>query len=376
MNSINDKRRAFTLIELVVAISLLAVVIFFTASIFRVAISSYRVAGAQAEVMQKLRAITNQLNSDFKGLRKDAPLFIWFQKGPNGNADPSRYDQIMFFADGDFQSTRLYDGTPKKIPSNTGTPIVSNVARIQYCQAMVYSPTPIPKYYDPMQQQGIDDPNRFLNINHRTLARRQHLLTADTDIFVWPDYANFSGTFVSPNFLLPSNETYEHDSLSLSQWQALTTIPANNEQIITVCFGNRPQINFLNNTGFYTLMSEGVGNMSIQWSYTPSPLLKPPGTIFWWPSIDPDGNGDVEDSDFAFMSNRNQFGIYFNMAPPDPAYGYAPSGAGSEWLGAPPFQKFLATFYPTALKFTFTLYDSKGVFKDGQTFTHIVYLGD
>jgi hypothetical protein len=29
-----------------------------------------------------------------------------------------------------------------------------------------------------------------------------------------------------------------------------------------------------------------------------------------------------------------------------------------------------------AFKFTFTLYDSKGVLKDGKTFTHIVYLGD
>jgi len=29
-----------------------------------------------------------------------------------------------------------------------------------------------------------------------------------------------------------------------------------------------------------------------------------------------------------------------------------------------------------ALKFTFTLYDSKGVFKEGKKFTHIVYLDD
>ena len=29
-----------------------------------------------------------------------------------------------------------------------------------------------------------------------------------------------------------------------------------------------------------------------------------------------------------------------------------------------------------ALKFTFTLYDSKGIIKEGRTFTHIVYLDD
>jgi len=32
--------------------------------------------------------------------------------------------------------------------------------------------------------------------------------------------------------------------------------------------------------------------------------------------------------------------------------------------------------YPIAFKFTFTLYDSKGVIKEGRTFTHIVYLGN
>jgi hypothetical protein len=31
---------------------------------------------------------------------------------------------------------------------------------------------------------------------------------------------------------------------------------------------------------------------------------------------------------------------------------------------------------PKAFKFTFTLYDSKGVLKEGKTYTHIVYLGD
>jgi hypothetical protein len=31
---------------------------------------------------------------------------------------------------------------------------------------------------------------------------------------------------------------------------------------------------------------------------------------------------------------------------------------------------------PKAFKFTFTLYDSKGILKEGKTFTHIVYLGD
>ena len=33
-------------------------------------------------------------------------------------------------------------------------------------------------------------------------------------------------------------------------------------------------------------------------------------------------------------------------------------------------------YKPKAIKFTFTLYDSKGVFKGGKRFSHIVYIGD
>jgi hypothetical protein len=42
----------------------------------------------------------------------------------------------------------------------------------------------------------------------------------------------------------------------------------------------------------------------------------------------------------------------------------------SEVIGWP------TNLYPIAFKFTFTLYDSKGVIKEGRTFTHIIYLGE
>jgi hypothetical protein len=35
---------------------------------------------------------------------------------------------------------------------------------------------------------------------------------------------------------------------------------------------------------------------------------------------------------------------------------------------------FSSTFYPKALKFTFTLRDLNGIFEAGKTFTHIVYI--
>ncbi|MBA7661929.1 hypothetical protein ES703_69949 [subsurface metagenome] len=50
-------KRAFTLIELVVAVAILAMVLGFASVIFRVSIEAYRTAGANTEIMQKLRAV-------------------------------------------------------------------------------------------------------------------------------------------------------------------------------------------------------------------------------------------------------------------------------------------------------------------------------
>ncbi len=53
-----------------------------------------------------------------------------------------------------------------------------------------------------------------------------------------------------------------------------------------------------------------------------------------------------------------------------------------EWLGGPGPINWVrsagkgVSVSTKAFKFTFTLYDSKGIIKDGRTFTHIVYLGD
>lgn len=51
-----------------------------------------------------------------------------------------------------------------------------------------------------------------------------------------------------------------------------------------------------------------------------------------------------------------------------------------EWLGGPGSMNWVrstsGSVSTRAFKFTFTLYDSHGVIKNGRTFTHIVYLGD
>ncbi|HPS55403.1 MAG TPA: prepilin-type N-terminal cleavage/methylation domain-containing protein, partial [Sedimentisphaerales bacterium] len=57
-------KKGFTLIELVVAVGILAMMLGFTSVIFNVSIKGARVVNANAEIMQKLRAITDQLDSD------------------------------------------------------------------------------------------------------------------------------------------------------------------------------------------------------------------------------------------------------------------------------------------------------------------------
>jgi len=342
----------FTLIEIVVAIGILVMVVGFSGVIFQRSIGSYRTSMAQAEIMRKLRVITEQLDSDFRGLRKDAPMYIWFAKGTDTKYDVNnRFDQIMFFADGDFQSTQTF---------NSKT-VVGNVARIYYGHAHSIDP----------QDKNFKNPDSLRPIN-RLLARRQHIFTADTTTFpAWYDFSNFIATFTWQN-----NDYYEYDSNSLSQWQAIVNDPVNGPsyaaQVVATCFNNRPVINIADASTIHNLMTEGIGSFSIQWDYITRSNVTPAEAHFWWPALDPDGNpATTNDSDFDGSSSlhRNPIGIYFNSAWPGNGWFKPDEAQGSYYPAVKPA-------YPKALKFVFVIYDSRGVFPNGQTFSHIVYLGD
>lgn len=359
--------KGFTLVELVVAIGIMGLVILFAGNVFKASINSYRIATAQAEIMQKFRAITDQLNNDFRGLRKDAPLFIWFQLDPNDYN--KRLDQIMFFADGDFQSIQTYNTAVNPIvPAASGSPVVSNLARIYYGQAISN---------DPNYNNNLNAPYNIQPYN-RVLSRRQHLSIANPSS--GPQYWQFPLNVGGVLTLDPSkNDWFEHDTNSLSQWQAAALNSTNVDNIITGCFGtavfyygnNRPTVNLADANTLHLLMAQKVGSFSVQWSY----LFTNAGQtfIYWWPSIDPDGNGDLADSDFGTSGiNLNQFGFHFNTA----ASSFTTSWFTDSYAGTMGSYYLTKPSFPQALKFTFTLYDSRGVFKDGQTFTHIVYIGD
>jgi hypothetical protein len=264
----NKKQRtykAFTLLELAVAVGLLAMMILFAGMIFNMSIDTYRAAMANAEIMQKLQAITGQLNADFKGAILSCPGRVNIVTGGNKNADC-----IAFLANGDFQSILQY-GTG----SNSKT-VRGDVASIFYGQAAGVNPNTDPCTGVPKE---------------KILARIQTILTSDSSL---PD-AN-------------SNPRGEYYKKSLSEWEANSPFASNPDKWV-----ERPPLDPQSENDLVMYMAKGVDNFTIEYNGTT-------GGINWQRSL---GSGGISTN---------------------------------------------------ALKFTFTLYDSKGVIKNGRTFTHIVYL--
>ncbi|MDH4201655.1 MAG: prepilin-type N-terminal cleavage/methylation domain-containing protein [Phycisphaerae bacterium] len=372
------KKKAFTIVELLVAMTLLVILLGLSGMVFNTTVQAHRAAGASIDVSRNLRAITEQLSNDLRGLRKDAPLFIKFYS--IGNA---RHDLVHFFADGDFQSTKQY----------AGQTIYGNVARIYYGHAnsvdIFNDPGLTPDYY-----------------SYQTLARKTHILTADAGIKAvygqiplissggLIDYTQFATDFLfSNNF--PNENQLEFDTITLTEWiNALNFLnagnPDNADAFVDNCMddGTRPFIDLSKVETLHLLMAQGVIEFQVQWAYTTNDLVTVAGLpvpwlfagVRWWPSDDPDGDPSTVGSDFDVMAGLDIFGVYLRM----------PNGSSfAQWhdvVSANPAKRcrandgsggafyFKDNFYPAALKFTFTLKDSNGIFADGKTFTHIVYL--
>ena len=392
-----DRRRnkkAFTLLELMVAVGVLSMMVMFSGKIFKMCLDGHRGAAANAEILQKLRVLTEQLNSDFSGICKDGPVLIKFGRDP---ADPNICDdQIMFFATGDFQSIQLYnDDTGDFIPSSINPPptnseytLRGNTARVYYGLAQSNDPNDGGAINPPMVMSAID----------RVLARRRHILTAKLDtaglsndivnLETWPDGQAADLEFGLNTTLsgksYNKNELYEHDCMSLAQWKTIDIeyydVAKNKADILPICFGNaaggdRAMIDMADPLTFHKLLSEHVGSFSVQWSYwdTIDNQLK------WYPSDDPDGDGANDDSHFILPGYED--GVYFNV--PWGAAANSPTG----WHGIDDnnsgidgdveydtTRSFPDTFFPKAFKFTFRLYDSGNFIKGGRLFTHIVYV--
>jgi prepilin-type N-terminal cleavage/methylation domain-containing protein len=131
-------RKAFTLIELIVALGLLAMVLVFASAIFQASIGAQQMAVANGEIMQKLRIITQQLDADFQGILSSyggQPTIRTetYTDANTGLQKERRSDSLAFFANGAYQSTRQYG-------QNNDQTIVGSVASILYA-------TPDPNSY-------------------------------------------------------------------------------------------------------------------------------------------------------------------------------------------------------------------------------------
>lgn len=285
-------KKAFTTIELIVAVTLLAIVMVISGTIFKIAVDAQRKAGATAEITRNFRAITDQINRDFDGLVKDGFLVIRNEEETGGTFyvnsqyenqnEPITYnprrDSIIFFAIGDHQSMRNRD-------QKSNTSIV---------------------YYG--YEKDVLEGNEAYCTDW-AIARGSLLLLPEES---------------APTN--PENEGYTN--ISFSQYNADTT---NTETEF---------INILDATGTYAdywnanvadpcenwkYFAGGVGNFKVEWIINNSDI--DPNGIDWRPS--------------SFTTNTWQ-------------------PTSSNW--------------PRAIKFTIRLYDSQGVFPQGKTFTHIVYI--
>ena len=336
----------FTLVELLVAIGILAVVISFAGVIFNVSMDAHRTAMANSEIMQKLRAIINQLNSDFRGLSKQSEIFaVWVARPLPANADYrdndldgyERFDRIMFFTNGDFQS---YSVNPM---------VRGNTARVCYMVAR-------------RNNARAEAQDR----TERILARTQHILTADSTLAGFLDPNNFSATD-----WFEWNNRYEYDKMSPETWKR---IPWENKQDILSVITDTTvgtstvdeqirgaMVDPADANSIHMLLCEGVGEFKIQGWYDAEQR--------WLPEVDPDSDDNLDDTHFYDLGDPNVPGVLY-------PYG----GVKINHFRRYPVEEIDEEHFDAipglgrALKFTFTLFDSRGIIKDGRPYTHIVYL--
>jgi prepilin-type N-terminal cleavage/methylation domain-containing protein len=361
-------KKAFTIIELLVAMALLAMLIAISGMVFSTAVKAQRAAGATMEITAKLQVITQQLNADLRGLQKTGEFLLvldpipvytikdgkfvdadhdgWADFNQNSEGLAERYiffDRLMFFADGDFQS---YDAQPTASVSGM---VFGNTARICYSFGR-----------DTQNTRAWDEPNPA----KRMLCRTQHIIATTTvDGVALNPFPDLSGTWNAADFET-KNFSYEYQTMTMENWLAIPVgnpMPIKDDmlsKILDLRVGDSvlpppqggPKVNVNDSQTLHQLFMQGIGQFHIQ--FWRSDLNR------WYPEIDPNGDGLYNDADPEYLPNALDVKA-------------ANRTLGGRWIiGADEFNAWMGP----ALKFTFTLYDSNGVFKDGKTFTHIVYL--
>jgi prepilin-type N-terminal cleavage/methylation domain-containing protein len=395
-------KRAFTILELLVALGVMVIMMSIATVVFSYAVKSHRSSNAGQEIIDKLQTATSRIDSDIEGLRKDGRIFITWAAHPRRDAAGNiidtdadgipdtydRFDRIMFFASGDFETYEQQRVNGLSGPEDKY--IRGNLARICYMIANGPSGTGTwqPAY-------NIAEPAK------RILARSQNIYTAmqvieDTpgpiiQIF-FPDILDpaFSQPFFAAGQLYPSY--YEFDTDLMSDWISTDSDVQNNvyaalevlcgvdinpasAELAPAATGGPVQMGIgVDKETPDTLamyFTDGCASFSVQgWLESENR---------WFPSMDPDGDGNYADSDFYTVNNAGKTIIdetrYIGLLYPNP---------GGFWNGGnsgltPPVSLDQANFknipgLGRALKFTFRFYDPDELIQGGKVFTHIVYI--
>ena len=232
-------KKAFTITELMVAVALMAAVMAGTGYIFKAAINMQRTANATAEIMRNLRGITDQMDRDFRGILKDAPLAISFWTNPPANN--LRADRIRFWASGDFQSLQQYEYTKSGGGTDYKT-VAGNIACICYSQST--------------------KPNPFVGeARKKILTRNQTIFTSDMTL------RDPCATPITQEYQLQSLAEWKvnHGAIDVNTWTLPPTIDPNN----------------LAENEIPVYMAKGVDDFAIQISSGIDPNGS--GSLVWWP---------------------------------------------------------------------------------------------
>jgi len=392
MNSTSNKldygwRRGVTLPELMVAVAITVGMLLLTGMVFKSATDASGQSMAYQEILQQARAVMQQLDQDFRGLRPDLPMAIVFEGYDERNypnwGDPDeidkviRCDRIVFFANGDYQ-IQDHDN-----PIQTFS---ANVARIYYGQEA-----------DAVEMPESGSPDR------RILFRRYKLLTANAAP-VW-NYTTTNNAII--------NDYYPVEPFTLSYWKNLDFINfSDNTGTYPGLFYENEDMSLIRRPDYQDIQDEiyngRIGTDALQAMY-----LLPDVTDFridvwfansamqaWFPNENYLGQFDGLLNNLSPRHdgiNQNvgdtNFSLYWNVAGAPDTPNIAQRNIGNskiDWRPdaelqlvadamamIPPSSGGPYTFnvWPSALKFTFTLYDKgRRYFPEGVTFEYIVKL--
>ena len=350
-------RRGLTLVEVMVAVAITVIMMAATALIFKAATEASGKAMAKNTIMQQVRAVTRQLETDFRGLRPDMPMAIIFQNDPQTKSDLQgrkfvvRADRIVFFANGDFQ-------TP-------GFNTTGNIARIFYGQSADDRPA----------TQDIAGPRR------RILARRFKILTALTTEGLFPPNGS---SWVGSSHNIFDSIPIERATLAFWKNENFINFGAYyfrtnlTDVNATASMVRRPHLAGVYNLGpdrmqrLYFLPD--VADLKVEVWFE--------GFNGWFPN--PTLVSQVNNlTGFNANPINLPFALYWNVRGA-PATGvnidFGDNGLPIDWRSDAELETISATnadfrVWPQALRFTFTLHDqNRRYFPEGKTFQYVVKL--